>query len=89
MAEGEVKKYADVIIDIAHEKVDRPFSYKVPAELEDELQVGSAVQVPFGNGNRVRTGYIIGFSDKPSCDPSLVRRSQERRPENSLRRQCS
>ncbi len=31
--DGMEKRYADVIIDISHDKVDRPFQYKIPPEL--------------------------------------------------------
>lgn len=35
--------YADIIVDISHEKVDRSFQYKVPEELQYKLQVGMVV----------------------------------------------
>lgn len=54
--------YADIIIDISHEKVDKSFQYLVPEELEDRLQVGMVVSVPFGNGNHLRKGYVVGLS---------------------------
>ena len=46
MPEGEMK-YANVIIDIAHEKVDRPFQYRIPEELRSLAEVGQEVSVPF------------------------------------------
>lgn len=52
-------QFAGIIIDIAHEKVDRAFTYRVPAELEESLRVGDAVRVPFGRGNTLRTGYVV------------------------------
>lgn len=58
--------YADVIIDISHEKVDRPFQYAIPDGLKDKLTVGMGVFVPFGQGNTLRKGYVIGISDKAS-----------------------
>ena len=33
--------YADIIIDISHEKLDRSFQYIVPEELESEIRVGT------------------------------------------------
>ena len=42
--------YADIIVDISHEKLDRSFQYRVPLEMEDEIQVGMVVTIPFGNG---------------------------------------
>lgn len=57
--------YADIIIDISHEKVDRTFSYAVPGELEGRVSVGSAVVIPFGRGDTRRTGYVVGLSTEP------------------------
>ena len=65
--------YADVIIDISHEKVDRPFQYLIPAVLQDKLTVGVGVFVPFGKGNTLRKGYVIGISDKPSYDENKIK----------------
>ena len=57
------KKYADVIVDISHEKVDRPFCYKIPEKLRDMLCVGMSVRIPFGRGDRLRTGYVVDITD--------------------------
>ena len=56
--------YANVIIDISHEKVDRPFQYRIPDSLKEKLAVGMCVQIPFGTGNRKRKGYVIEITDK-------------------------
>ena len=53
--------YADVILDITHANVDRPFTYAVPEEMRDTVRPGMSVKLPFGNGNRVRTGYVIAL----------------------------
>lgn len=58
--------YADVIIDISHEKVDRPFQYLIPVNLRGKLTAGMGVFVPFGQGNTLRKGYVIACGDKPS-----------------------
>ncbi len=60
--------YADIIVDISHEKVDRSFQYKVPQELEGNIRMGMVVSVPFGNGNHERKGYVIGLSDQAKFD---------------------
>ncbi len=56
-------RYAQVIIDIAHDRLDRPFTYRIPEALESALRLGSLVVVPFGKGNTLRKGYIIDFTD--------------------------
>ena len=65
--------YADIIVDISHEKVDRSFQYKVPEELQHKLQVGMVVTIPFGSGNHERKGYVIGLSDTPAFDTSRMK----------------
>ncbi len=62
------QKYADIIIDISHEAIDRTFQYIIPEDLEDSLEVGMQVSVPFGQANRKRKGYVINITDKPSFD---------------------
>lgn len=57
-------KYANIIIDISHEKLDRTFQYMVPKELSGRVKPGSLVSVPFGAGNRLRKGYCVGLTDK-------------------------
>ena len=65
--------YADVIIDISHEKLDRDFQYRVPERLEKEISPGVVVTVPFGKGNTLRKGYVIGISEKPKYDTSRIK----------------
>lgn len=60
--------YADIIIDISHEAIDRTFQYVVPEELSDILEIGMQVQVPFGQGNRTRKGYVVGITTVPDFD---------------------
>lgn len=67
------KKYARVIIDISHEKVDRPFCYEIPVYLQPKIKVGSAVIVPFGQGNTERSGYVIEVIDQPDFEISKIK----------------
>lgn len=57
--------YADIIVDISHEKLDKSFQYLVPEKLKEEIQVGMVVSIPFGRGNHVRKGYVVGISGEP------------------------
>ena len=65
--------YADIIIDITTEKLDKIFQYTVPEELEGRLEVGTEVLVPFGKGNKETRGYIVGFSEVPGYDPAKIK----------------
>ncbi len=66
-------KYADVIIDISHEKVDRPFQYRIPQSMLEGLEVGMCVTVPFGKGNTLRRGYVTDITEKCSFDPQRIK----------------
>lgn len=57
-------EFVNVIVDISHEKLDRIFQYHVPEELKDQLQIGMQVNFPFGMGNRLMKGYVVGFADE-------------------------
>lgn len=55
--------YAEVIIDINHESVDNIFNYGIPDDIVNDIYIGMRVFVPFGKGNTVREGYVVGFSN--------------------------
>lgn len=65
--------YADIIVDISHEKVDRAFQYRVPEALVHKLEVGMCVQIPFGKSNKLIEGYVIGLSDCCNFDPEKIK----------------
>ena len=65
--------YADIIIDISSDKLDRSFQYCVPAHLEQEIKLGMVVSIPFGNSNQLRKGYVTGLSQEAKVDPSRLK----------------
>ena len=65
--------YVDIIIDISHEAIDRAFQYEVPLSLYGKITVGMQVRVPFGRGNHLRTGYVIGISETPQYDVDKIK----------------
>lgn len=65
--------YANIIIDITHEKLDKIFQYAVPPRLEGILAAGCEVEVPFGKGNRLTKGYVIGFAEQCDYDPAKIK----------------
>lgn len=65
--------YADIIVDISHEKLDRDFQYLVPEEYAEQIQIGMVVKIPFGNGNKERKGYVVGLSETPKYEVSRIK----------------
>ncbi len=67
------EKYADIIVNISHENVDRAFQYRIPEKLEEMVHVGDCVQIPFGKGNKLLKGYVVGISDSCNYDPLKIK----------------
>lgn len=65
--------YADIIIDISHEKLDKVFQYRIPESLLGRLTIGMQVRVPFGGGNTLRTGYVVDVTDETDYDVTKIK----------------
>ena len=65
---------AKIIVDVPLMQTDQPYSYKVPEEFVDMLEVGMRVHVPFGKGNRLIQGIVLDLefqSDEEEADQDL------------------
>ena len=58
-----MKLYAEVIINSEALEIDRPFTYKVPEEFNNEIKIGQRVKVPFGKGNKTSEGFILNLKN--------------------------
>lgn len=65
--------YADVIVDISHEKLDKTYQYRIPEQLKAKAAVGSPVRISFGKGHRSITGYIVGLSETPKIEEERIK----------------
>ena len=72
-----MSKYAEIIIDIAYNKLDRPFTYRVPERMQSVLRPGSLVLVPFGKANVMRKGYVIALKDECGLAPGEIKEIAE------------
>ncbi len=68
-----MQKYADIIVDISHENLDKSYQYSIPEELAEAAVIGALVLVPFGRGNRYIQGYIVGVSNEPKWKVDLIK----------------
>ena len=60
------EQFAQVILDIPTRSLAEPFSYLVPAALEQQLTVGCAVLVEFAH--RPALGYVVALAEQPDLD---------------------
>lgn len=64
-------EYANIIVDISQEKLDKTFQYRIPQHLQPQIQVGMQVHIPFGN--RKMTGYVIELTDEAEFDTAKIK----------------
>ncbi len=65
--------YADIIVDISHEKVDKAFQYRIPMHLQGKIETGMCVVVPFGAGNKQIKGYVVEVSERCKFDEARMK----------------
>jgi len=61
--------YAELIVDISHEAVDKSFTYRIPEGMV--LHVGDPVLVPFGRGKR--KGYVLSIKETTDYPEEKIR----------------
>jgi primosomal protein N' (replication factor Y) len=64
--------YADIIVDISHENIDKTFQYRIPEDLQASVKIGSKVNIPFGN-RKGMTGYVVGLSCVPKIEEGRIK----------------
>ena len=69
--------YADIVIDISHESLDRPFQYRIPESLVGQVQPGMWVLVPFGRRNTQKKGFVLKLGTKANIDPARIKELTE------------
>ena len=74
------KRYADIIIDVSHEKLDRTFQYAIPTGLREQIKNGVRVKVPFGLGNKETHGYVVKLSNQATFDATKIKQIIEISP---------
>jgi primosomal protein N' (replication factor Y) len=57
---------AEILVDVKAKEVDRTFDYLVPSSLENVIEIGQRVKVPFGP--RFIMGYVLGLKETSEFD---------------------
>ena len=65
--------YAQIIIDISVKSLEKVFTYGIPESMTASVVPGALVEIPFGNGNRLMKGYVVGVVDQIEFDPSKLK----------------
>ena len=67
--------YADIIVDISHESLDKTYQYKIPDRLQNQVQLGQPVMITFGY--RRLTGYVVGLSNEPKIEEHRMKEIED------------
>ncbi|MFB9770562.1 primosomal protein N' [Lactiplantibacillus modestisalitolerans] len=62
---------AQVLVDVPTMQTNRPYSYRIPAAWQAQVQPGMRVVVPFGRGKRRVQGFVLSCGDQPEFDGAL------------------
>ena len=63
--------YIDVLTQIGAKAIDKTFIYHVPKSLEDKIQIGIRVKVPFGK--MILEGFVMQISGNSAYDKDKVK----------------
>ena len=64
-------EYANIIVDIFNEKLDKTFQYRIPEAMKEKLTLGMQVYVPFGKRNI--KGYVVELTDEPEFEVAKIK----------------
>ena len=53
--------YAEIILNSDALEIDKPFTYKVPYELIEKIDIGFRVKVPFGQRSKPVEGFVYSI----------------------------
>ncbi|EHJ51598.1 primosomal protein N' [Streptococcus macacae] len=73
-------KIAKVIVDIPLMQTDKPFSYKIPENLQEVIAEGSRVHVPFGKSNRLLQGFVMEILEEKDQGLKLIKEVLDAEP---------
>mgnify|MGYP002510901650 FL=1 len=65
--------YADIIVDISVDALDKTYQYRIPEQMEELVRIGTPVQVPFGRGNRILHGFVVNLTEQPAFDVNRIK----------------
>lgn len=60
-----------VIVDVPTMQTNRPYTYRVPESLTNQVMVGMRVIVPFGRGKREVQGFVVDTNPEQPFDGDL------------------
>ena len=63
--------YAEIILNSEAVEIDRPFTYKIPIELQEKVKIGQIVKVPFGMGNKTSEGFVLSIKEENEVNISF------------------
>lgn len=68
---------AEIIINSTVKSLNKVFDYRIPSSLNENIQVGSRVIVPFGRGKKLEEGFVVNIKEKSDYEIKDIIEVQE------------
>ena len=66
-------KFAKVIINVHHQKVDQIYTYRLREEDQEKACVGMICSVRFGNSRILQEGFIVDLSEEAEIPEEKIK----------------
>lgn len=67
------KLYAEIIVDNISSNTDRLFTYLIPTNYREKIEIGMRVLIPFGRGNKLLEGIVLNIKDSIDFQSSRLK----------------
>lgn len=68
------KLYAEIIVDNISSNTDKLFTYLIPTNFREKIEIGMRVLVPFGRGNKLLEGIILNIKNSIDFQSSRLKK---------------
>ncbi|WP_040211637.1 primosomal protein N' [Clostridium polynesiense] len=65
--------FAGIVVNNESILLDKIFYYKVPKELELDIQIGQIIKIPFGKSNKLILGFVYNLMDSLESDVKNIK----------------
>lgn len=68
---------AEIIINSNVKNLNKTFDYNIPGNLENQVNIGKRVLVPFGRAKSLEEGFVVGIKETSSFETKDIERIEE------------
>ncbi len=66
------KRYAQIALLNQSRHTDQLYTYGIPSSMVKDINIGSRVIIPFGQGNKPYEGFVMGLLDESAYSRTKI-----------------